>query len=481
MKLLLLRPFFSVEKFYFPRFINEPLGLEYLAAFLKDKHTVKIIDGVAEGWNKYRFSKNNKDIIYQGLNIKEIIQKINRDQPDIVGLTWLFSAQNDCISQTVKALKQNNPKMPIVVGGPHPSANPQQILEDNPSIDIVVFGEGELTLKELLDKKLKDLDSIEGIAFKDGEQIKVNPPRPLIKDLNYLPLPARDLAPYQNYNKQNLYAFLYHHFQNKTLATQISRLPFLDKLYYFLRNKIKQKELLPSADIIFSRGCPYHCTFCAIHNLWKHRWRIRSAENILEEIDLLVHQYGIKHLIIQDDNFNASKEMIIKICRGLVERKYDLTLSSGSGVYVPTLDKEVLFWLKKAGFKTIKMCIESGSQRVLDEVIKKRINLKQVEKIVAICKELGLKTEADFMFGLPGETIEEMKETIAFSKGLGFDQIKRFIFQPFPNTELYELCVKNNYLTKDYDPKKIYITSNRCYVKTEDFSPEEVVRLVREN
>lgn len=488
MKLLLLRPFFSVEKFYFPRFINEPLGLEYLAAFLKDKHQVKIIDGVAKGWNKYRFSKNNKNIIYQGLNIKEIIQKVNRDQPDVVGLTWLFSAQNDCVNDTATAIKQVYPQTIIVVGGPHPSTNPEEILKDNPNIDIVVYGEGEITLKELLDREFRNLEKIKGIAFRSNNQIKINAPRPLIENLNQIPLPARNLVPYQNYNKQNLYIFLYNRFRrwgiqpekNKSLSAIVGSLPFLDKIYFSFHNQRRKTELLPVADLIISRGCPNRCTFCAIHNLWGRRWRIRSAANVLQEIDELVNHYKIKHINIQDDNFNISKDRIIEICQGLAKRNYNLTITSGSGVYVPALDEEVLVWLKRAGFHTIKMCIESGNQRVLDEIIKKRINLNHAAKMVKTCKKLGLKTEAAFMFGVPGETIRDMKDTLNYSKKVGFDRVKKFIFQPFPHTELYDICVKNNYLTKDYDPKKIYITSNRCYVRTEDFSPEDVIKIARE-
>ena len=146
----MIRSFFSIEKFYFPRLINEPLGLEYLAAYLKNDHQIEILDAVAHGWNKYWSVEENPETIYQGLSLKEIIKKVNQYQPEVAGVTWLFSAQNDCVNTIVKAIKQSNKKIVTIVGGSHPSTNPKQILENNPYLDIVVFGEGEITFKELL-------------------------------------------------------------------------------------------------------------------------------------------------------------------------------------------------------------------------------------------------------------------------------------------------------------------------------------------
>lgn len=490
MKVLLIRPFFCIEKSYLQRFISEPLGIEYLAAFLKRNHQIKIIDSVAEGWNNYHYIKNDEKIVYKGLHPKKLLKNINKYQADVIGITWLFSTQNDCVNNTINIIKQNNPKIKIVVGGPHPSTKPKGILESNRNIDIVIYGEGEITFKELLDKKLEKLESIKGIGFRNkNNQIKINSPRPLIEDLDQLPIPARDLVPYQNYNKQFLYAFLYNRFkkwglkpnQNKILTAKISCLPLLDKIYFSLHNQIRKNKLLPMADIITSRGCPNQCAFCAIHNLWGHRWRMRSVNNVLKEIDVLVNQYGIKHLNIQDDNFNISKKRIIKICQELIKKNYNLTLTANSGVYLPSLDKEVLIWLKKAGFNFLRMSIESGNQNVLDKIVQKRINLKKIKEMVTICRQLNIRTEGVFMFGLPGETIQTMQDTINFAKAMNFDRIIKFIFQPFPNTKLYDICVKNNYLTKEYNPKQTYVTGNQCYVKTEKFSPKDVIKIAREN
>ncbi len=487
MKVLFLRSFFAVEKFYFPAAISEPLGLETLTAFLRKDYQIKILDAVGEGWYKYWTLEDFPETIFLGLKSKEIIKKISEFQPDVIGITWLFSAQNDSVNIITKTIKETYPDLIIIAGGPHPSTNPKEVLGANPYIDIIIYGEGEITFKELLDKKMKNLEEIKGIAYKKYGQIIINPPRELIKNLDIIPLPARNLLNYKNYAKQNFYIFIYHRLKKlkikekiiKTIASFISRAPLLDQFYYKLHNSKKMNEFLPTADIVTSRGCPNRCTFCAVHNLWGHSWRMRSAENVLTEIDELVNKYQIKHINVQDDNFNISKSRIIEICQKIVERKYNITLSANSGVYVPALDEKVLTWLKKAGFRHIRMCIESGNQEVLDKIIKKRIDLSKIKNIIDVCQKIGLKTEGAFMFGVPGETIASMQQTLKFANSLGFNRVKKFIFQPFPNTELYDVCVKNNYLTEDYNPREIYVTGNKSFVKTENFLPEDVVKIAR--
>jgi anaerobic magnesium-protoporphyrin IX monomethyl ester cyclase len=486
MKLLLIRPQFSVEKFYFPRFITESLAIEYLTSFLERYHSIKTIDAMAENWNQYWELKEYPDTIFQGIKPEKLLQKIIDYNPEIIGLTWLFSTQNDSIKLDVKTIRSFSKAVPIVVGGPQPSASPVQTLRENPGIDIVVYGEGETTMKEILDNGIQNLERIDGIAFRKNGEIILNPPRKLIENLDELPLPNRNVVPYQNYSKLYLYEALFLHFKkanindrkNRLLTSKITSLPFLNNLYYRLYNNRHGHLNLPRADITTSRGCPNHCTFCAVHNIWGHGWRKRSAQNVLEEIEYLVSKKGMKHVNFQDDNFNVSKERTIEICKGIIKNKYNITILAASGAFVPTLDEEVLTWLKKAGLNQLRMSIESGNQNILYNVIKKNIDLAKVKKIVDICKKLKIMTEGAFIFGVPGETIETMTDSLNFAKETGFDRIIKFIFQPFPNTELFDVCVKNNYLTKDYDPRKVYITGNKCFIKTEKFAPEDVLKII---
>jgi len=486
MRILLLRPPMAIEKFHFPHPTREPLGLEYLASFIENKHEVVLLDSIAESWNNFWEIKEIPNMIFQGLKPAEITSHINKFKPDLIGLSWLFSTQNNSIKILIETIKKFNNNLPIIVGGAQPSSNPREILSKYSEIDFVTYGEGEYTLLELLDNRLNNLEQIKGLAFRQKNKIIVNQPRDLISNLDILPIPKRNRALYQNYSKQYLYNYLYNKLDkiitNKQsinkLSAKVSALPFLDQTYFRSYNK-KNKDKLPFADIITSRGCPNHCTFCAIHNIWGHIWRKRSANNVLNEIDTLVNQFGIKHINFQDDNFNLSPERVIEICRGIVKNNYQITLSAPSGTYLPAINNEVLYWLKKAGMNSLRFSIESGNQVVLNDIIKKNINLKSVKNIIDQCKNLGLYTEGAFIFGIPGETKKTMQETMDYAKSIGFDRVVKFIYQPFPNTELYKICQEKGYLTGDFDLEKSYVTSNNCFVCTPEFSPDDVIKIAR--
>lgn len=496
MKILLARTRYTLPEFYLPRFINEPLGLEYLAAAVRDKHEVQIFDSIANGWNKYARVQGNKDFFYQGAELNKLQKKISEFKPDVVGISWIFSVQKKTAQETINFIKQNNKDLKIIVGGSHVSVNPEKILEENPGIDIVVYGEGEITLKELLDKNLNNLETIDGIAFrkssslpyKDEEIIK-NPPRALVKEIDNILPPLRSAVPYKNYSKQMLYVYLVNRFKKyklfskdsqRKLAYMLSKTPYLEHPYYKIYNRRHEHDLhLPEGDIMTSRGCPNNCVFCAVHTLWKHTWRAHSVTRVLSEIDELAVKYKIKRINIQDDNFNISKERIIKICEEVVKNKYDITFSA-SGTYAPALDENVLTWLQKAGFRNIRLSIESGNQEILDKVIRKRIDLKTIPEIVKMAKKRGIIVEGAFILGLPGETKETMRDSVNFAKKVGFDVIKYFIYQPFPNTEAYDICKEKGYITEGYDEENIFITGANAYVKTEDFTPEDVLSIARE-
>ena len=478
-----------LPKFYLPRFINEPLGLEYLASAVRKDHEVQIFDSIAEGWNRYRPADDKGGFFYQGVDLKALQKKINSFKPEVIGLTWLFSVQNRPIIETINFVKTNNRNVFLIVGGSHPSANPVQTIRDNLGLDAVVFGEGEATLKELLDKGLKELETIDGLAFKKEGKIIQNKARAFVKNIDDIPPPARDLTPYNKYSKQMFYVFWFNRFKKfgflgqknqRRLAFFSSSLPFLEKIYYRLYNWRHEGDLqLPEGDVMTSRGCPNNCIFCAVHIIWKHVWRAHSVERVLEEISRLISQYKLKRINIQDDNFNISKERLIKICQGIVEKGHKITFSA-SGTYAPALDEEVLQWMQKAGFKNIRLSIESGNQEVLDKIIKKRIDLSKIPALVKMAQKYGMKVEGAFIFGLPGETKKTMRDSVDFAKSAGFDVVKYFIYQPFPNTEAYDVCKEKGYITEEYDPERIFITGNDAYVKTEEFSPEDVLNIARQ-
>jgi len=169
---------------------------------------------------------------------------------------------------------------------------------------------------------------------------------------------------------------------------------------------------------------------------------------------MLHDKYRVRHIGIQDDNFNPQKKRTIEICKGIIERGLELTIRADSGGYAGNIDEETLHWLKKAGFKELYFGVESGNQIVLEKVINKKLDLRKVKSIVQISKTIGISPGGYFMVGVPGETKKTMGDTVRFAATSGFDRVRLYICQPFPESRMYEDCKKNGWLSKDFEPKK---------------------------
>ena len=205
---------------------------------------------------------------------------------------------------------------------------------------------------------------------------------------------------------------------------------------------------------------------------------MRSPRNIIEEMEMLVRDHGVGIITVLDENFNISKQRLLELCEGIIER--GLNLNIGSQMYLaPWLDFETFSLMKKAGFKEIYFGIENASQEILDRVLNKRINLDKADDIIGSCKKAGIIPAAYLMVGVPGETIETMENTMRFALNSELAKTQVFIFQPVPGTKLYDDCVKNEWLVDGYEPHEAFDPANaRSYVKTPDFSPEDVYDIV---
>lgn len=479
MKVLLVRPFYHIDWYDWPYYLIEPMGIEYIASMIRDEHDVKILDCIGEYWDRHYPIKNGS-MMHIGASFKETKQRIKEYSPDVVGVSSVFFTQAPCAYKVADITKEVDKDILVVIGGGHPSAFPIRTMEECSSIDFVVHGEGEITFKELL-KNISAPEKVQGIAYRKNGRCFQNEPRPPIENLDEIPFPSRDMVPYKNYAKmaaiQLRYGIL------RETARCLVNIRGIDRAYYGLYNtilhRLHKRIRLPAGSIISSRGCPLNCYFCAIHNVWGKKYRIRSAENVLEEITLLHEKYRMNHISIQDDNFTVSKKRTIEICKGIIERGLDITLNTPSGVYLPSLDKEVLEWMKKAGFYELYFGIESGNQKILDTVIKKRLNLDKVREVVRICREVGIKTGGFFVMGIPGESLETMEDTINFAISSNLDVARLYVCQPYPGSPLFEDCVKNNYFIKEITPDDLKIFGERSYIKTKDFTPENVARIIK--
>ena len=287
---------------------SSPLGLAYIASVLeKDGYEVRILDALALG--KKNIEKG-KEYVKTGLADEEIKNFVEKFKPDIIGISSMFTAYVTDVHNCARIAKGTNPDVFVVVGGAHASVAPHTILKDR-NIDIVVTGEGEITFLEIvrgLENK-RNMFEIPGTIVRKNDRLFHNPNRSYIKELDTLSFPARHLLPMDIYMKHN-------------------------KIHgdYIMRH--------PQLDLITSRGCPAKCIFCSIHSVWGHKWRGRSAKNVVDEIAFLVNEYGVKEIAFLDDNLTLDKKRIIGICDEIVRRGLDIKWCTPNGVALWTLDKQ---------------------------------------------------------------------------------------------------------------------------------------------
>ncbi len=369
-----------------------PLGLMYIAAYLEKKtsHQIEIIDCPVE--------KMGHD------QLREEIKKRN---PDVIGMTAMTFTLIDVII-AAKTAKEINPKIKIILGGPHVIIFPEETIKI-PEIDFLVLGEGEATIKPLLENinNPDNLKKIKGLVFKQENNI-VNTGRvDLIENLDNLPFPSRHLTHYQK--------------------------------YFSLLSPFK-----PVTTMFTSRGCPYQCLFCDRPQLGKN-FRARSAKNVVDEMEAC-QKMCIKEIFIYDDTFGVDRQRVLDICSQIKERKIDIAWNIRTRVN--TVDEEILKVLKQAGCQRIHYGVEAGTQKILN-VLRKGITIEQVEKAFRMTKEAGIQTAAYFMIGSPTETKEDILQTIKFMKKINPDYIHVTITTPFPATDLYAMALKEKVITND--------------------------------
>lgn len=373
--------------------ILPPLGIAYIAATLeKQGHKVNIIDGIAEG-----------------ITINDFISRLN--SYDIVGLTTNSNFAFR-VKETAKAIKEKDSNIIVIGGGSHAHTIPLDLLAAK-NIDFTAIGEAEYTFVELADeldkgkrvKEIKEERNIKGLAFLDGEgNLTKTEARPLIQNLDEIPMPARHLLPMHLY---------------KTSEARANR--------------------HPSHSMITTRGCPYSCTFC-YQDLYGKTFRGHSPKRVVDEMELLVDKYGAREISFWDDVFTLRKDRVIEICKLIKERGLDVPWSCESRV--DSVNPEMLKEMASTNCEFISYGVESGSERML-KVIKKMETKDAIRKGFQMTKEAGIKIRGYFMLGLYDETLEEMQQTIDFAIELDPDAAGFTIWCPFPGTTDYRRVVED--------------------------------------
>lgn len=362
-----------------------PLGLANLAAMTRQQgFDTTIIDAAA-----------------LQLDYAAVVEQVNGLKCDTVGITAV-TISIDNAARLADLLKASSPHRMVIIGGPHLTAVPEETMRRYPVFDVGVIGEGDYTLVDLLDALdlKKDLHGVQGLILNTPTGPVRTEPRPRVKNLDDLPMPAWDL------------------------------LPRLDQYYCPPVHTLKR---IPAALLIASRGCPGHCTFCD-RSVFGNKMRAYSAEYTFSLIKELYTKYGIREIQLRDDNFTAFRSRLLEWCAILKREKLDLVWTCAGRVDMVT--PEVLKAMKDAGCWQIWYGIESGSQEILER-IKKETTIEQIERAVNLTHQAGISPCGFFMIGNPGETKETLQQTIDLALRLPLDEAHFSFVTPFPGSELY--------------------------------------------
>lgn len=381
-----------------------PLGLLYIGAVLeKEGHEVMILPA---------------DVLE--LSWLQIKAKIQAYQADIIGVT--STTENRFQSfKLVKIAKKARPEALTVLGGPHASMAAEDCLRHIPELDLVVRGEGEVTMRELCAaledrKNLKAAEELPGLSFRRNGRVQSNPPRAPIPDLDSLPHPAFHLVPFEEYN---------------------------------FRFEVPEHGLLPAVNMMTSRGCPFDCNFCATPINWGRKVRMRSPENVVDEIEFLVQKYGVKVIFFFDDTFNTNAKRVERICDLILERKLDIFWKCD--VRLDLIDRPLLAKMKKAGLFHLSFGLEAASERVRNEIVHKKVDIQDFHRLVNWCNELNIVPNAFFIFSHPTETWEEAQETIRIIELYrGKIESSIAILHIYPGTPLEKTAREQGLLPADF-------------------------------
>ena len=396
MKVTFINPPQPNSKYKFLGVVAPSLGIGYMAAVLeKNQIDVDVLDA------------NALDLSYE-----EIANEIKERNPDIVALSALTPTIGRALD-TADVIKDAKEDTVVVLGGYHPTFEYEAVLEEE-SVDVVVRGEGEYTMLDLVQTidAGGDLTNVQGLAFKDKDtdELIVTPDRPIIHDLDELPFPAFHLFPMEKYKILNI-------------TTNV-------------------------ATIITTRGCPMQCSFCSSAALHGRHLRRRSYENVVDEIEIRLKEQNIDTIAFMDDTFTLDVKFVKNFCEEIKRR--NLKFWWGCTSRVDTLNEELLEMMKEAGCITIFMGVESADQQMLDKM-NKNITVKKTITAFKLARKVGIRTIASCVIGMPEDTKETMKQTIEFVNSLKPNYALYSLATPYPGTRFYkETFEKNLIKIKDW-------------------------------
>jgi radical SAM superfamily enzyme YgiQ (UPF0313 family) len=410
------------------KYMPFPFFLAYATALLRDNgFTPLLVDAIAEGIDDAAF-----------------FERMEAFKPDVLFFEISSASQNTDLAVLRRTRALLGDSVRIVFGGAYHALGTAEFLESLPELDFALAGEYEYPLLALV-QALRDgapLAGVPGLAYRDAQGVaRVTQRAAPQPDLDVFPWPERDMLPMTRYNDRP--------------------------------GGIPE----PSLQLIASRGCPFGCVFCAWPQLMYggSLYRTRSPKDVVDEIESCVARYGFKSFYFDDDTFNVGKARILALCKEIKDRK--LGLPWAIMARADQMDRELLETLKDAGLTALKYGVESGSQEVLKSACK-GLDLDKVRQTVAITRELGIHYHLTFMFGLPGETAETARQTLALALELDADSAQFSIATPFPGSRFHETLLKKGHLVStNFDEYDGY---HNAVVRTDALTHEDIVSLHNE-
>lgn len=399
-----------------------PYSLCLLAAMIQDKYEVKIVD--AQFYN---------------MSAKQFKKEVKEFQPDCVCISILTSEYASILDTAASIIKEIDKDIITIAGGVHVTTQYHQVME-NVDIDYAIRGEGEYVLRDFLNYLNGEGEfPTKGLVFREEDgKVEVLPPD-RIQNLDALPLPNYDLVDYVAYSNTGP------------------------------RYGIDSVHIYPYARILTSRGCPIGCSFCQVETISGKKWRSRSAKNVVDEISFLKEKYGIKAFIFEDDNAFNSKERTKEMLGLLKERNLNLKWKA-AGVAIFRMDDEIFRLMAESGCQSIGIAVESGTERVLKQIIEKPVNLKKIPEMIKTAQKYGIYVAANFIIGFPDESWSEIRETLEFAEICGADYVKIYPANPLIGTKLFDLakelgCIVGSENKVDWRYGRI---------KTSEFDPKDI-------
>lgn len=433
-RVLLILPFSIEDKYDFDivekhgHFVEAPLGLCYIAANLKkespDIH-VTVLDANMMAVEAIIGGVKSMESLWDMLR-----KNISDFSPDLVGVSCLFHFTAKTSHQTCELIKNTSSDIVTVMGGTYPTISVELALEDK-NVDFAVFSEGEQTMVELIralnTKKDLELKYVDGIAFrannllyssKGTEDIIINEKTKWITNLDRLPFPDRSSIPLMRYFGAGRH--------------------FLQRLQTVENTKL--------VTMTSTRGCPHNCTFCCATKFWGRQIRFRTPKNIVDEMQLMIDQYGANTFVFNDDNLTTNHKFIIELTDEIIQRKIDICWTTGGGFQLSSLKPDAIQNIYKSGGMYFSLAIESGVKSTLKK-IRKPLNLDAVSRVISDIHRYGDGyTLGFFITGFPFETKKDIEKTLEYAGSLDLDWRQFSAFQPLPGTDDYDTCVKKGYI-----------------------------------